>query len=118
MLRRSLPLVDRSLFPRWSCHRWGMLPTLRTLKATSMGYGSMTQTQNNFPRLPLLFALIPFIFCTPNAFAQADTVDVMKTPAHLAMQKLAWLEGVWEGEGDVPEAGKYISQMTYVADLN
>lgn len=83
-----------------------------------MGYGNMTQTQNNFPRLPLLFVLIPFIISTPNVFAQADTGDVMQTPAHLAMQKLAWLEGTWEGEGDVPGAGKYISQMTYVTDLN
>ncbi len=78
----------------------------------------MTQTQNKFPLLPLLFVLISCIFGTSDAFAQADTLDVMKTPAHLPMQKLAWLEGTWEGEGDVPGAGKYISRMTYVTDLN
>jgi hypothetical protein len=78
----------------------------------------MIRTQSKF--LPLQFFLVLSIcFLSQRTLAQQDSVtDVMQTRPHEWMKKLAWLEGSWEGEGSVPDGGKYSSFMTYTLDLN
>lgn len=82
-----------------------------------MGYGNLMHQQ---PKVLPLHTIALFLLCFVSSsilYAQ-DSVDVMKTPPHAWMKSLSVLEGVWEGEGEVPGAGKYHSTMTYKVDLN
>jgi len=82
-----------------------------------MGYGNMIQLRPKF--FPFRYSIVfLLVIVTGSVLYAQDSVDVMKTPAHAWMKKLSYLEGTWEGEGQVPGAGKYVSTMTYTADLN
>lgn len=84
-----------------------------------MGYGNLTQMQSKLSFLRSLVLFIAIFILASAASAQSDsTVDAMKIPAHEFMKKLSWLEGTWEGGGEVPGGGKYTSVMTYTVDLN
>lgn len=83
-----------------------------------MGYGNMTQMQNKLPYLKILVLFIIVFISLSSASAQTDSIDAMQIPAHEFMKKLSWLEGSWEGGGEVPGGGKYKSVLTYTRDLN